>query len=127
MQVLTWAHKRHRLIYSLASIDSNVAARAAMLEESWLGAPTLLDAPANSSEAAGDAPVQQAVPAPAALPTQLAGAAASVQAAQVASLAPRKPMKGEAELAAANAPRSQTSPAASTAQPPEEVVPEYLR
>jgi hypothetical protein len=88
MQILTWAHKRHRLLAALASLDTQVAARASLLEENWADLPTLADA------APGQTDMAAAAGGSASISPALTRAAATVAAAHEASLAPAKPMKG---------------------------------
>ncbi|MBR8427296.1 hypothetical protein [Burkholderia cenocepacia] len=36
MQVLSWQHKRHRLVLALAKLDAQLASRAEVLEQTWV-------------------------------------------------------------------------------------------
>ncbi|CAJ6633770.1 hypothetical protein [Burkholderia arboris] len=36
MQVLSWQHKRHRLVLALAKLDAQIASRAEVLEQTWV-------------------------------------------------------------------------------------------
>ncbi|ABO60207.1 hypothetical protein LA345_36905 (plasmid) [Burkholderia vietnamiensis] len=36
MQVLSWQHKRHRLVLALAKLDTQIASRAEILERTWV-------------------------------------------------------------------------------------------
>lgn len=75
MQVLSWQHKRHRLVLALAKLDTQIASRADALEHTWVEKYRL--SPHESGQApppaadTGGAPANPAAasPAPAAAPT----------------------------------------------------------
>lgn len=131
MQVLTWAHKRHRLLAALAQLDSNVAARAPSLGHTWENPPRLADAGPHVASAEAPEPAAPHAQLPEARPLapQLARAAATVEAARVASVAPAKPMRGETP---ATAPTPAASPTAKRASLPAGIqpgdpIPSYLQ
>jgi hypothetical protein len=144
MKVLTWAHKRHKILSALAALDSNVAARASLLEETWgrQGTAEAADATVESTvmsrDTAGSSepvtrPVESVVRPllPQQLPPQLAQAAIAVEAARLAGLAPAKPLKtGPApdvrRVATSVLAAVQPGPTAPK-RGPEEPVPEYLQ
>lgn len=119
MQVLSWAHKRYRLLNALAALDNNVASRAALLREHWANAPALADATPSTDSAPAQAGTRTLSPA-------LAIAAATVEATRAASQTPAKPMRGEAALAATakvSARPTSTIPGIAPGEP----VPDYLQ
>jgi len=93
MQVLTWAHKRHRLLLALGTLDGNVAARVSSLETMWTESQTLSALAPTDGDTTPLTP-QRTVHTPA-VSTKLAQAAAAVDAAKTAALMPAKPQKGE--------------------------------
>jgi hypothetical protein len=121
MRVLSWAHKRYRLLNALATLDSNVASRAALLREHWAHAPALVDAAPSKDPPASTANTRALSPA-------LAAAAATVEATQALIRTPANPMRGEVAPTAATttpAPVRPTSTIPGIA--PGEPVPEYLQ
>lgn len=80
MQVLSWQHKRHRIVLALAKLDVQIASRADVLEQTWVekyrltphevGQPSLTTTPPALPQAAPAAASPPAAAAPTTPPKQ---------------------------------------------------------